>query len=94
MPLVIRLRCETAIPIEVDSIRMEDVVKQSADEVLRALVRQGNRPVPLGELFDASGSAAQDATIVWQGDCSRVKGIGAGLSAGRIVVDGDAGIHV
>ena len=94
MPLVIRLRSEPLVPVEVASVRMEDVVKQSADQIRRTPVLHGNRTVELGELFDVSGSAAQDATIVWQGDCSRVNRIGEGLTAGRVRIEGHAGKHV
>ncbi len=93
MPLTLTLRQSTNIPVEVESIRLDKVREQSADEVLRTTVYYGNRQVPLGEFFDAEGSA-RDGEIVWQGDCSKVKMIGAGLSEGRIRVEGDAGMHL
>lgn len=94
MPLVITLHTPTSIPLEVDSIVMETVRAQSPDDVKRTLVQRGNKQVPLGEFCDVTGSAADDAEIVWQGDCSRVKLIGTKLTAGRIRVEGDAGMHL
>lgn len=94
MPLVLTLHTPSAIPLEVDSVRMEVVRTQPAGEVLRTAVQRGNRQVPLGEFFGAEGSAADDETIVWRGDCSRVKLIGAGLASGTVRVEGDAGMHL
>lgn len=93
MALVISLRHKTSIPVEVDSIRLETVRSQSADEVKATLVQYGNKQVPLGEFFDVTGSAA-DNELVWEGDCSHVKLIGEKLSEGRIRVEGHAGMHL
>jgi formylmethanofuran dehydrogenase subunit C len=92
MPLVIRLKIPTAIPLEVDSIQLEAVRDQPADEVGRTLIQHGNQQVPLAEFFDISGSAA-DGEIVWEGDCSKVKLIGTHWKQGLIRVEGNAGMH-
>jgi formylmethanofuran dehydrogenase subunit C len=94
MPLVIALTDKTSIPVEVDSIRLETVRTQSADEVRATLVQYGNKQVPLGEFFRVSGSAADDNELVWEGDCGHVKLIGTHLAGGRIRVEGNAGMHL
>ncbi len=94
MPLTLTLHTPTSIPLEVDGVSVQSVRQQSTDDVLRTLVQRGNRQVPLGDFFAASGSAAEDETLVWQGDCSRVKSIGSGLSGGCVRVAGDAGPHL
>lgn len=94
MPLTLTLHNKTSIPVEVDSVRLEDVRGQSAGEVEKTLVQYGNRQVELGEFFRASGSAAEDGEMVWEGDCSHVKLIGSKLSTGRIRVEGNAGMHL
>lgn len=94
MPLIFELLAPMSIPIEVDSIRMETVRAQKADDIARTLVQRGNQQLPIGEFFKVSGSAAEDEAIVWQGDCSKVKLIGAHLSGGRIIVEGNAGMHL
>ena len=73
MPLVLTPREFSQIPIEVDTVRMETVRQQSADQVATTLIQRGSQQVHLGEFFNVSGSAARDETIVWQGDCSRMK---------------------
>ncbi len=94
MPLTLTLKHPTSIPIEVDSIRLEAVREQSVDQVKATPVQYGNKPAELAEFFDASGSAAEDEHLVWVGDCSKEKLIGAGLQSGKITVEGNAGMHL
>jgi formylmethanofuran dehydrogenase subunit C len=94
MPLVLTLVNPSPIPVEVDAITLPAVRQRSAEDVLRIPVQHGNRQLPLGEFFQATGSATDDATVVWQGDCAKVKLIGSGLVEGRIIVEGNAGMHV
>lgn len=94
MALTIRLREKTSIPVEVDSIRMDEVRTKSAEEVAATLVQYGNKQIPLSDFFDVEGSAADDAEIVWEGDCSHVKLIGANLASGKIRVEGNSGMHL
>lgn len=94
MPLTLTLKRPTSIPIEVDSIRLETVCGQSLDEIRSTPVQCGNKQPALGEFFEVAGSAAADRHLVWAGDCSKIKLIGAGLTAGRITVEGNAGMHL
>jgi len=93
MPLTITVSETSSIPLEVDSVRLETARTQSADGVARTLIQRGNKQVELGEFFAVSGSASDDNTIIWEGDCSRVKLIGAELSEGRVRIVGNAGMH-
>ncbi len=83
MPLVLRLKARSTIPLEVDAVQLETVREQSTVAAARTLIQYGNTQVPLGDLFDVTGSAA-DNQIIWEGDCSTVKLIGAGQKEGRI----------
>ncbi len=94
MPLTFTLRQPTAIPIEVDSIRVETVRTQSLEAIRTTPVQYGNKQRPFADFFDVAGSAADDGHLVWVGDCSGVKLIGAGLASGRITVEGHAGMHL
>jgi len=93
MPLVLRLEQSTSIPLEVDAVRLETVREQSIDDVRRTVIQHGNARVSLGEFFRVSGSAA-DNELVWEGDCAQVKHIGAGMTDGKIRVEGNAGMHL
>ncbi len=94
MPLTISLSTPSAIPLEVDSIQMDVVRTQSPDQIKTTLIQRGNKQVPLGEFFDVSGSCAADETIVWSGDCAKVKLIGSQLTSGIVRVEGNAGMHL
>jgi formylmethanofuran dehydrogenase subunit C len=93
MPLVLRLKTRSTIPLEVDTVQLETVREQSTAAAARTLIQYGNAQAPLGDFFNVTGSAA-DNEIIWEGDCSAVKLIGAGLKEGRIRVEGDVGMHV
>lgn len=94
MPMELTLTTPSSIPLEVDTITLDLVRQSSPDAVRSTLVQRGNKQVPLGEFFDVTGSAAEDDTVVWQGDCSKVKLIGNKLSGGRVIVEGNAGMHL
>jgi len=88
------MRTPSSIPLEVDTLKLETLREQSADEVATTLIHRGNTQQPIGEFFDVSGSAKDDETLIWQGDCSRVKLIGADLTSGTVRVEGTAGMHL
>lgn len=94
MPLVLSQHTKTSIPLEVDAVRLEIVRAQSPDAVRATLIQYGNAQAPLGEFFTATGSAAEDETLVWQGDCEKVKRIGSHLAGGSVRVEGNAGMHL
>lgn len=94
MPLELELQTSSAIPLEVDSIQLAAVRERTADEVAQILIQRGNRQVALGEFFRVQGSAAEDETIVWRGNCEKVKLIGARWSRGTIRVEGNCGMHL
>jgi formylmethanofuran dehydrogenase subunit C len=93
MPLVLRIKTRSTIPLEVDALELDTLREQSTADAARTLIQYGNTQAPLADFFDVTGSAA-DHEVVWQGDCSAVKLIGAGWKAGRIRVEGDAGMHL
>jgi formylmethanofuran dehydrogenase subunit C len=94
MPLICKLRNPTRIPVEVDTIKLEDIRELAAADVANLLVQYGNAQEPLGDFFDVSGSAIEDNCMVWQGDCKQVKLIGSCMSSGTVRVEGDAGMHL
>ncbi|RLS52098.1 MAG: formylmethanofuran dehydrogenase subunit C [Planctomycetota bacterium] len=94
MALTIALHTPSSIPLEVDSVRMENVRAQNIDAVRTTLIQRGNQQVSLGEFFSISGSANDDETMVWQGELSKVKLIGTGLASGKILVEGNVGMHL
>ncbi len=94
MPLTIQLQTKTSIPIEVDQVRMETIRAQTLDQIRKTEIFLGNEKCNLADLFSVTGSASDDSEIIWEGDCEKVKLIGAGLTEGTIRVTGNAGMHL
>jgi formylmethanofuran dehydrogenase subunit C len=86
-------RSTTTIPVEAECIRPDQLVGKSAAEIAQLPVQHGNAAAPLGEFFDVRGDAA-DEDILLEGDCTRVKWVGAGMTRGRITIRGPIGMHL
>jgi formylmethanofuran dehydrogenase subunit C len=89
--LTLTLRETPQAPTRAEAISPDRLAGLSAAEIGRLSLSHGNRTAPLGELFDVSGAGADDVRVV--GDLARVAGIGAGMSGGRLTVEGSAGPH-
>jgi formylmethanofuran dehydrogenase subunit C len=61
----------------------------AAELAQRTVELESEGPMPLGELFDIGGTP--DGSIRLIGDLGRADRIGAGLSEGRVVVEGNVG---
>lgn len=91
--LRLRYRADTKIPLEAECISPDRLRGKTVTEVAGEIVFHGNREVPLGEFFHIEGNA-DDGEIVVEGDCSRVKWMGAEMTGGRLLIDGQAGMHL
>ncbi len=91
--LTLRHKSTTTIPVEAECIRPDELASKSIEEITKLPVQHGNTQAPLGEFFDARGDAS-DGEIRIEGDCGRVKWIGAGMKSGRITIDGNIGMHL
>ena len=92
---MLRLTCfsTTTIPIEAGCITPNGLAGKTAAEITALPVQHGNAAAPLGEFFRVEGDAA-DQNIVLDGDCSRVKWIGAGMASGKITIASNVGMHL
>src|SRR4051812_14548708 len=91
--LRLRYHGTTTIPVEAECINPDLLADKSAAEIAALPVQHGNAPAPLGEFFHVEGDAA-DRDVRVEGDCGRVKWIGAGMGGGRIRIDGPVGMHL
>ena len=85
------------IKVEADVITPDSFAGKSAEEIGNLSVWQGPKTYPLSEFFEVTGSAGSSAAetlIRIKGDVMRVKRIGEGMSAGKIEIEGSAGMHV
>jgi len=83
----------TTIPVEAECITPDQFVGKSAVEIAALPVQHGNRQAQVGDFFRVEGDAG-DQEIVIEGDCSRVKLVGANMTSGKLVVEGHIGMHV
>ena len=93
MPLVLRWSDATTLPVVADSLRPEVLAGLSAVEVARRPIPSGNATAEVGDLFAVTGDSG-DGRVIFEGDLSRVRRIGAGLSSGHLSIRGNAGMHV
>ena len=91
--LTLRYHGATRIPVEAECITPDNLAGKTIAEIAALPVQHGNAPAPLGEFFDVEGDAG-DGEIVVEGDCGRVKHLGAGMTRGRLTVHGDVGMHL
>jgi formylmethanofuran dehydrogenase subunit C len=83
----------TTIPVEAECLTPDQLAGKSVSEIAALKVQHGNREEALGEFFSVAGDAG-DRDIVVEGDCTRVKWIGAGMAGGRLTIHGHAGMHL
>lgn len=80
------------IPVEAESICPDVFADKERHEIESLSLYHGNRKRNLAELFEVQGE--HSAHIRIEGNVSRVKKIGYGMTKGRIVIKGNAGMHL
>jgi formylmethanofuran dehydrogenase subunit C len=88
---------EFKISVEAENISPDKFASKTEKEIQSLEVWVGNHKTTLGELFsvkvNGAGMAA-DTTIIMEGDFSRVKRIGEGMTAGLIMIKGSVDMHL
>jgi formylmethanofuran dehydrogenase subunit C len=80
------------VPLEAESVTPDAFAGRTRAEVERLSVLHGNTSAALADFFTVQGDA--DEAIRLEGDCSRVKYLGKGMTRGRLEIRGDAGMHL
>ncbi len=93
MPLHLRYLGQTSVPVEIEGVVPHSLREKSLEEIERLDIFHGNRKVPLAEFFRVTGDPS-DARIDFEGDLAGVHFIGYGMTAGEILVHGNAGRHL
>jgi formylmethanofuran dehydrogenase subunit C len=94
--LVLTPRGFSSIPLEADVISPDVFAGKTVKEIRGLKIHYGNREVEMSEYIHVQGKVAEtpeEQSIVIDGDARHIKYIGKGMTAGRIVVQGDAGMH-
>ncbi len=88
---------EIRISVEAENISPDKFAGKSEKEIQSMEAWLGNRKITLGELFSVKvegSAAAVDTKIVMEGDFSRIKRIGEGMTAGLILIKGNVDMHL
>jgi len=88
--LTLAVREQPVAPLEAEVLCPDRLAGASRAEIEALPVWHGNERTRVGEFFAVSGGG-DDVRL--EGDLSRVKFVGAGMSAGRLTVAGDVGLH-
>ena len=88
MTLTLTLQTEPDVPLEAEVLTPDRLA--GAEDVAALPLWHGNERTRVGEFFAVSGSG-DDVRL--DGDLSRVKYVGAGMTGGRLTVAGDVGPH-
>lgn len=94
--IVLTPRGFSSIPIEAEVISPDRFAGKTLEEVRELEIFYGNEACPMKEYIHATGKVAdspEQQLIVIDGDARHIKHIGEGMTAGRIVIQGDAGMH-
>jgi formylmethanofuran dehydrogenase subunit C len=91
MPLTLSLREQPTVPLEAEGLSPDRLAGLRHAEVEALPVWHGNRRAQLADFFTVSGDGDEEVRV--EGNLRSVKFIGAGMTAGRLTVTGDAGMH-
>lgn len=83
--------------LEAENINPDAVAGKTAAEIAAIHAYEGKEQVTLGKYFDISGETganAADTKIILKGDLTRIKYIGMKMSAGEIIIEGNADMYV
>ncbi|HEX6829142.1 MAG TPA: formylmethanofuran dehydrogenase subunit C, partial [Burkholderiales bacterium] len=92
MSLTLTLHTQPAVPLEADAIAPDRLEGMAPAQVAGTALQYGNQRAQIGDFFTIEGTCDGEIRVV--GDVSRVKRIGTGMTRGRIVIEGDAGMHL
>jgi formylmethanofuran dehydrogenase subunit C len=86
------LKSQPQAPLEAGIITPDNFRGKSAVEIARMTVAHGNEFVALGDFFGVEGDGTVE--IILNGDLGRIKNIAAGMTLGKVIVNGNAGMHL
>jgi formylmethanofuran dehydrogenase subunit C len=89
---MLELKVRLEAPLEAGSITPDNFLGKQAADICRLPVTYGNEAACLGDFFTVGGDGSTE--IVLAGDLRRVKHLAAGMTQGKVTVDGPAGMHL
>ncbi len=92
MSIKLTLTTQPEVPLEADSITPDKFAGLTASAVAALPAQHGNQKATLGDFFRVEGGGNGEIHV--EGDLSRVKLIGSGMSTGKIIIEGNVGMHL
>ena len=84
---------DTKVPVEIEELTPDWASDKSLAEIERFEIFDGNRKVPLAEMFRVSGDAS-DKRFDFEGNLTGVHWIGAHMASGQVHLHGTGGRHI
>lgn len=95
--IALKPKAQPSTSLEAEMISPDVFAGKELREIAELEVHYGNKKGKLGDFFEISGSKVDDASklrIVINGDVGRTKRIGQGMTAGEIVIKGNADMYL
>jgi formylmethanofuran dehydrogenase subunit C len=90
--VVLALRAPVDQRADVEGVTPDRCASLTDRQIAELPITVGGRQAAVGDLFDVRGGST--ARLEFEGDLSRVDGLGAGMISGELLVHGDAGDNV
>jgi formylmethanofuran dehydrogenase subunit C len=94
--VTLTVKKEPELYLECETLTPDAFAGKKADEIAKIPAYQGKEDTTLGEYFSIAGDAgasAAETQIIINGDCSKMKYIGAKMSAGEMIVNSDTDMY-
>lgn len=91
MSVRLELRTAPSVPLEAGAIRPDALAALVEVEIARLPVRHGREEARLADFFQVEGGRSDDVRVA--GDLSKLKHVGAAMTAGSLLVEGRVGMH-
>ena len=88
----IKIKKKTNIPIEAECISTAVIDGLNKSQILDLEIIEGNRKIPLKEFFTVTDDKSDVLTV--EGDLSVVKYLGAKMKSGKMIINGNTGMHL
>lgn len=92
MSLRLEQHTQPAIPLEAEVIAPNKLGGLAESAIARLPVYHGNQKAAVGDFFLVKGKCNGEVRV--DGDLSLVKLIGAGMTSGRLLIEGNVGMHL
>ena len=89
---ILTLKTQPRASLEAEIIAPDNILGKTEPEIASLKAMHGNEPVVLGDFFAVKAGGSD--LLILNGDLCRVKNIAAGMTRGRVEINGHAGMHL